>query len=280
MKNLPLVFLVVAALGSVSSVPAQSLLFDFGPTAITTGSSKINSPGHVSAGISSSEITWNQIGTSDVSSGLKYGNNVDATGVAIDLGVETTSASNIIGFTSQPSNMLQGNNSAYSAGIYASDAPARDFIYNSANNEPWAIGTRISGLSAGVYNVYISGANTNAGDAGTMNFFAGSVGAGATTFDFNAVSTASATNAPSGSSSWSEGVNYVVFSISITAVQDLAIAVSGTGTGSGGRGFLNSLELVRTGDISSVPEPSVFAGIAGLAGLAASCMRRKKTSAR
>jgi hypothetical protein len=278
MKSLPLALLVIAELGSFAVVSAQSVLFDFGPTAITTGSSKINSPGHATGDVPAIQVTWNQIGTTDVSSGLKFGDNTAATGVAIDLGVETNSTSNIIGFSTQPNSSLQGNNGSYSAGIYTSDAPARDFIFNSANNEPWAIGARVIGLSQGVYNVYISGANTNSSAAGTMNFFAASVATGATTFDFNSAPTTSATNDPSGAASWTQGVNYAVFSVSVTSLQDLAIAVSGTGTGSGGRGFLNSLEVVRVGDISSVPEPASFAAIVGLAATGIIWRRRRRNA--
>ncbi|MFH1496406.1 MAG: hypothetical protein ABII82_01150 [Verrucomicrobiota bacterium] len=213
------------------------------------------------------------MGIADVASGLKYGDNSAATDVAIDLGVETGDATNIIGFSNNPTSSLQGNNAAYNAGIYVSDAPARDFIFVTGTN-PIAIGARVSGLSEGVYNVYISGANTNAAAAGTMNFFAASVGTGASTFDFISAGTASATNNPAGGAAWSAGVNYVLFSISITATQDLVIAASGTGASSGGRGFLNSLEVVRVGDLTGIPEPGAFAAIAGFFALGACCLRR------
>lgn len=273
MKTLPLALLLCTGLGSVSVTSAQSLLFDFGPTAITSGSSKLSSPGHVSGDVTGGEITWNQIGITDVTSGLKFGDNSAATGVGIDLGIETGDATNIIGFSSNPTSSLQGNNAAYNAGIYVSDAPARDFIFVTGTN-PIAIGARVSGLTEGVYNVYISGANTNASAAGTMNFYAAVVGSGATTFDFNSASTASATNDPTGGASWTAGVNYVMYSVSITATQNLVIAASGTGATSGGRGFLNSLEVVRVGDITNIPEPGTFAGLAGLIALGACCLRR------
>lgn len=274
MNTLPRIAGVSAGLLLASFVQAQSLLFDFGPTAATAAAAKTNSPGHASGAVVATDTRWNQVQTADVASGLRFGDDSTADGVAIDIGVETTSTSNIIDFSVQPTSTLQGSNGSYSTGIYnPSDSPARDFIFNSFNNEPWAIGVKVTGLAAGVYNVYVSGANTNAAAAGTMNFFASPVAGGATSFDFAALTGASATNLSSGAATWTEGVNYVVFSVSITSGDALALAASGTGASSGGRGFLNSLEVVRVGNI---PEPGAFAGVAGAAALAAVMVGRRR----
>lgn len=275
MNTPPRPFVLCLFLCATAPTFAQSMLFDFGSTAATSSAARLNSPGHAAGDVSASETTWNQVQTADISSGLKFSDGTAATGVGIDLGTETTSTSNIIGFLTQPNSSLQGTNPSYATGIYdPSDSPARDFIYNSANNEPWAIGLKLTGLEAGVYRIYINGANVHGASAGTMNFYASTLASGATTYDFSGATTLAATNLSSGASSWTAGVNYVVFSVTLTAGQDLAIAASGEGTSSGGRGFLNSLELVRVGNI---PEPGAFAVLAGACALlAAGCRRRNR----
>lgn len=261
MKPLPLTLAFTLSLAGATPAFPLSILVDFGPIAAGTGSAKLNSPGHATGDVSASETIWNQVQTADVASGLVFSDGSAATGVGIDIGTETTSTSNVIGFATQPTSSLLGNNGAYSTGIYGSaDAPARDFIFNSFNSEPWAIGLKVTGLAAGTYKVYVSGANVNGASAGTMNFFADAVAVGAGTFDFSAAPTGAATNLSSAAASWLVDVNYSVLTISISEGQDLALAASGTGTSSGGRGFLNSLEIVR---VSSIPEPGTYAVILG-----------------
>lgn len=273
MKPLPLTIAFTLALAGAAPAFSLSMLVDFGPVATGTESAKLNSPGHASGDVSALETSWNQVQTADVASGLVFADGSAANGVGIDIGTETTSSSNVIGFATQPTSSLLGNNGAYSTGVYGSaDAPARDFIFNSFNSEPWAIGLKVTGLAAGTYKVYVTGANVNGASAGTMNFFADALAFGAASYDFSAVPGVVATNLSSESATWSAGVNYAVMTVSISEGQALALAASGTGTSSGGRGFLNSLEIVR---VSSIPEPGAYATILG--GLAlAGCVAARR----
>lgn len=270
MKKLPLAIAFAAGLAVSPTAFSQSIFFDFGPNLPNSGAAQINSPGHAVGAALATETRWNQVQVADVSSGLRYSDNTLATGVGINIGVESTSTSNIIDFSLQPTSTSQGTHPSYSTGIYnPADSPSRDFIFNSFNSEPWAIGVKVTGLPAGTYLIYVSGANTNAPEAPAMNFYAAGIAGGAATFDFGALSGASASNLSSGAASWTEGVNYAVLSVSITAGQDLALAASGTGVTNGGRGFLNSLQIVP------IPEPGAYGAITGALALAGCVMVRR-----
>lgn len=244
---------------------AQTLMFDFGPTT-PTGANLTNSPGHFATAIPGTDTTWNLIGTSDVLSGLLYGNGTAATGVSIATGHESTASSNSLSFTVNPG-FSAALGSQVNSGIYIGDSVATDGIYHS-NTAAYAVGVQIGGLAAGQYEIYISGRNTNVNGSYAQRFYASASGA-STTFDFTSVPVFAVANS---GTAWAEGTTYARFNVTLTEGDVLNLATEGTGTSAAGRGFLNSVQIV------AVPEPSSM-GLLGF-GVLTLLLARKRTSSR
>ncbi|WP_309380245.1 PEP-CTERM sorting domain-containing protein [Cerasicoccus frondis] len=265
--------LILAA--GISAAPAfsQTMLFDFGPTTVT-GADLTNSPGHEDGGLTGADTSWNLVQVTDISSGLVTSTGT-ASAVGINLGVESTSSSNIINFGSQPSSSSQLGTQLFS-GVYSNTSVARDGIFNSFNSEPWAIGVKLDGLAAGEYNIYITARNTNTLTAQPTTVFGDAISNTDATFDYNSITGSSIANGTNSTSSgpytgFEEGGNYGFLTITLSAGQSLALAISGDGAGNDGRGFLNSIEIV------AVPEPSTYVTLmASLTLLGALAIRRKK----
>jgi hypothetical protein len=270
---------IAAAFAFATGASAQVLLLDFGanPNGTPSGANLTNSAYHTASG-NLTNTTWNQVRLADVTSGLIYGNTDAATGVSVNLGRNTTTGT-IIGLTSQPASELVGT--AVTTGVYAGNSAGRDGIFGTSTTNP-VVGIQVGGLSAGTYDVYVAARNTNTGNGQptySQNIFVGKT-ATATNFDYSGYATAGLTYTGSASqqttfvNSWVLGENYVKLSVTLAGGEYLNLAVEGRNASNVlDRGFLNSVQIV-----ASVPEPSTYAMLGGLAVLGVAILHRRRAA--
>ena len=259
MKSLPRIFsaaVMLAALGSAAQ--AQTVLLDFGSGTVANDA---NSPGHQRDPTRVSGLKWNQVSTTDVTS---IADQFDLpTGVAVDLGQETSGTSSIMSWTTTTVS-AQAGGAGVNSGVYAGQAGHSFTFANTSNAE---LGARISGLSAGKYVVYVSGRNTNTTVLTVPQAISFTTRPNSTAnFDYSALTSKTISNNDITSSTWQDGVHYVVSDeMTLAAGDDIILISKGTQTES--RGFLNSVEIV------AVPEPT-FVGLLGIAGIGMLARRR------
>jgi hypothetical protein len=143
---------------------AQVLMLDFGATATITNPG--NSPWHA-ANTGFTATTWNQVTNADVDSGLLFADGAAATGVTVNVGGSASaSALNVIDLAQVPTSNALGSSPASNTGIYAGNTVGRDGIFMTHAlagpvRNVGSVGVQVGGLSAGTYDIYISGRNTN-----------------------------------------------------------------------------------------------------------------------
>jgi len=244
MKPIPVSVLLLSPLLALSA-NATVLMLDFGPTTVTTPANLINSPYHTVNGAAGT--SWNKVSNAsntdgavpDITSGLLFSDGSVATGVGVNLGVATGTT---LGLSTQPNkNTALGSN--YNTGIYSGDSVGKDGVFLSTNV---AIGLQVTGLTAGIYDVYLATRNTSFSGGQTQTSYVGT-GAAGVDYDYSgyvnsALVFASGAAAPT---TWVQGESYVKLTVNLTAGQALNIAVAGNAD----RGFLNAVQIV------SVPEP-------------------------
>jgi hypothetical protein len=272
----PVVPLKLAALAvgicfSVLADPlhAAPLMLNFtsSGTAVTNVSPTFDarvSAGHAAGAISLTDVSWNNLQTGDVSSGLIWGDGTAADGIAVNLGV-SPSGSNVINFANNPSSV--GLGTTVTAGIYSDTRVARYGIWGGGSaGQNIALGVRIDGLVAGTYQIYVTGKNTNSSNNLAAIFYASAAGLAAT-YDFSAITnTANVANTTGNSAAYAVDVNYGLLTVTVGTGQSLFLATEGTTAEQ--RGFLNSLQIV------AVPEPSSLLLVSG--GLLAGLWRRRR----
>lgn len=236
------------------AVPAASLMFDFGQTAVTAADAT-KSPGHASGAVPAGEITWNQI-TADKAA-LVYGDGSAAVGIAIDIGRSAAGVDTIDfndnGFTSSA---LGG---AANVGIYSGTSPVKDgFFGGSGNANNLSLGVRVDGLPAGNYSILVHGRNTSQGQSACPERFYAMTGPSATTFSFSLtnLNLVIANSFPANTTSFVAGDNYGKFVLKLTAGQSLFIASEGT-TSVEWRGFLNTLQITPATEVDLAPRVTV-----------------------
>lgn len=262
--------------GLSSTASAMSLLLDFGSTpGIVADAQAANSPAHATGAVPATERTWNLVTTADISSGLLFSNNTAATGISLNIAVETAIGSNILDFNaanSVNSTSLTGSFATSLGSIYGTataDGPAKDGIFrnNTGNADNAAIGFRLDGLAAGTYTIYYIGRNTNTATVRPQAFYT-AVGNSSSTFNFTGLTGTTLSNSlTSGNDTFIAGDNYNSVTFTIETGQSFFFAAEGT-TGTEGRGFLNTIEIVQ------VPEPSV--ALLGAASAGLMLVRRKR----
>ena len=268
------------------STEAASLLLDFGtgtPSGGTSGVATLadaeKSPGY-SAHVG--ETTYNY-GNSSTSSSLLYGDGSPATGVTVTIAAESTIGNNVINFASGPAlnyTGVTGTGVTVPGSAYAGNSPARQAVFRngSTGSNNSAMGTAISGLSAGTYSIYMVGRNTNSGaNDAPANFFLSVIGGGTpASFIFDGAgnttqltASASHTVASLNGAAFESGVTHVEF-LNVTIAEGETLLLATEGTGADPRGFINSLEIV------AVPEPSM--ALLPLASIGLIAMRRRRVA--
>lgn len=239
--------LLASLVAALSAIPASGsiLMLDFGPTS-PDGTHLTNSPYHTVAGAGFTDTSWNKIEKVDVSS-LTWSDGSTATGVTVNLGAApATGTPTVVNYATQPATS-SGLGTVVTAGIYAGTSVGRDGIFGAAGQ---SLGIQVTGLAAGVYEIFIIGRNTNLSDSVTRSY----IGAGVAgdNFDFSTLTpiTINYTNLTS-TAAWTEGVNYSKHTITLAAGEALNIATQGTDAANQFRGFMNSIQIVQ-----QVPEPS------------------------
>ena len=258
---------------SQNSATAQSLLLDFGPTAVASPYLTLD-PGHNLGAISGTDTSWNVLTTSATTSSLNYGDGTAASGLTLALGEEATAGNNIISYSTPIGKLtLAGSGGAVSGqtnllgvgSIYgdnsSSTAVGRDgFFGDGTATAGNAIGLRLDGLASGSYAVYIMARNVNSDAASyPMNIYS-TVGASAGTFNFSSLTANPEANtgytalAYTGQyNTFANGENYVSINVTIGSGNSLFLAVDGGNNTIDSRGFLNMVEVV------AVPEPATWA---------------------
>lgn len=242
-------YLLASLVAALSAIPASGsiLMLDFGPTTVS-GADQLNSPYHTVAGAGFTDTSWNKIEKTDVSS-LSWSNGAVATGVTVNIGVapETVTPTVVNYATTPNSSSALGTLWPSGGGIYAGTSVGRDGIFGVAGQ---SLGIQVTGLAAGIYEIFVVGRNTNTGNT-IANSFVGA-GVAGENFDFSGLTpiSISYTGATS-TAAWVEGVNYSKHTITLAAGQALNIATQGTDTDSQKRGFMNSIQIVQ-----QIPEPS------------------------
>ncbi|MEO0966271.1 MAG: PEP-CTERM sorting domain-containing protein [Planctomycetota bacterium] len=243
---------LAGTLAACTALPAAGavLMLDFGPT-VAAGGSLTNSPYHTEDS-SFTDSTWNTIGLADEVS-LFYADGSSATGVALDLG--SVVGGSTIDLSDQPGK-TNALGSATFTGVYSGTSVGKDGIFDGNAGNATRVGAQITGLDAGIYDVFVTARNTNVGDSShTTTTF---VGAGVAGVDYDsALYSSQSLTYPSFSSftaDWVDGENYVKQTVTVMPGEAINIAVAGTPTAD--RGFLNSIQIVL------VPEPASLALVA------------------
>jgi hypothetical protein len=244
-------------LASISILPAQILILDFGPTT-TLDADKTNLP--YNTGISSS-ASFNTITAAAATSGLTFADGTSDSSLSLTFGGGNGSVANFplgnnpgtgpghVGYN--PGLTGSGN----STGIYAGTSAARDGFFvttDSGGGGQTTLGVSIGGLAAGTYDIFLGGKNTNSG-ATSEAFFSTVTSATPATQDTSSLIGATVTN--TGTTSFIQGNNYVELTETITAGQSLNIYATGLTTSTDERAFLNYAEIVS---VATVPEPQSY----------------------
>jgi len=243
MKSYLLVPLIVAV--SALSSSGSILMLDFGATDVTlTPAMLTNSPYHTAAGAGFTDTSWNMVQTADVSV-LKYSDGTAATGVSVNLGV-APNGSTTVNLATQPSTSSTLG-TVINTGIYAAGSVGRDGVFGSTAGH--SLGIQVTGLTAGTYDIYIVGRNTNISDSVAKSYAV--TGAAGVNFDFSGPTpvTINYSNLTP-TASWQDGVNYSHHTVVVAEGSALNIATQGSGVEN--RGFLNSIQIVQ-----QIPEPAV-----------------------
>lgn len=265
-KPTRILLLALSAFGLSAALQAQVLQLDFGPT-VVTGTSQTNSPYHTANGTFTDTI-WNQVQAVDIAAnGLVWSDGTTATGISVNIGA-TTAPGTALSLANTPSrNDAMGIST--NTGIYAGTSVGTDGLFTGNGGNTRAVGVQIAGLSTGTYSVYITARNTSLGAQTQIVYADKASSAGNFNFGTYANQTLTYANSSAFTSSWVAGENYTVFTISITSGEVLNLASLGVSE----RGVLNSVQIV-----SSVPEPSSYALLAGAGGLFITAIHRKRRS--
>lgn len=161
---------------------------------------------------------------------------------------------------------------AFNEGHYAGNVAGKDGLFSGTAAQDISIGVRLEGLSAGSYELYLVGRNTNTIQLRTMDVFVSVLDAGTNAYDFSGAESKAILNdlTSNSASQWQEGHDYVAWAVDIAEGESLFIAFDGRDGSNDSRGFMNSIQIVQ------VPEPSSVALLGGIACLGAAVYVRQR----
>jgi hypothetical protein len=194
-----------------------------------------NSPGHALGGIPGTN--WNLI-TGDTAGGI-VNSRGEQTAVAVELGKSAPDSQAIDWNAGGFGTISRGT--AFNGGLYAGNASSAMFASDGKDSRV-DLGVRISGLTEGIYDAFVTAKNTNVQLLEQYNVYALAVDAdsGATAYgDVTPTLLAHGLDA-----AWRHRESLVAETIAIGANQDLVIVVEGLTAGEM-RGFINTLEIVK-----------------------------------
>jgi hypothetical protein len=218
-------------LGAGYTSPDAGISLNFG--AIVANNA--NSPGHALAGLPG--VNWNLI-VGDTATGI-VNSRGEQTGVSVDIGKSVPDSQSIDWNASGFGTISSGTQ--LNTGLYAGNTSSAMFV-NDGKDSQVDLGVRISGLTEGIYDAFVTAKNTNAQLLEQFNIYAFAVDAntGSTAYDdATPVLLAHGIDVV-----WRHRESVVAETIEIGANQDLVIVVEGLTAGEM-RGFINTLEIVK-----------------------------------
>jgi hypothetical protein len=268
----PLVALLILV---ASPLYAASINFDVGTNQGT--STVARGPAYSADGgeatLSDSQTVWTSIAADDTT--LFYTDGSAATGVALNLGLETTTTSQILDLNSTGTIGSTGS----SAPVGNSGPPShldhrmgRDYLRSSTSS--LAFGAQVIGLPAGSYYVYVIADNLFSSTVLQMTSYVGVTTAGSTTIDYSGFASEIHENNPASHASpttWLFGDNYARYNLVIQAGDAINIVIDdglNLSTLAATNSILNGIQIV------AVPAPAALPG--GLFIFAALLMRRRR----
>lgn len=254
-KNITAVIMAVALCVASSAHADVVLQLDFGNAGTYVGNL-------APAGVS--DTIWNGVPNGDVFSGLVYGDGSAATGISVELGAAVTPG-NAINFLTDDARSDAGNIEDQGVAIYDTDL-TDDWVFDSSNAD---LGARITGLAAGVYDVYAVTREPNqltrTYDVGIGTFAAAdanNISSGSAQLTTTAVGDAT------GATAFIAGQNFAVTRVTITDSTDfIGIVVDPTNERFA---TLGAVQIVGV----AVPEPSSLA-LLSIGGLGFILRRRR-----
>ncbi|BBO31216.1 FAD-dependent oxidoreductase [Lacipirellula parvula] len=218
-------------LGAAYKSPDAGISLNFGAVVANNA----NSPGHALGGIPGEN--WNLI-SGDVAGGI-VNSRGEQTAVAVNLGKSAPDAQSIDWNAGGFGTILKGT--SFNTGLYAGNASSAMFV-NDGKDSRVDLGVRVSGLTEGIYDAFVTAKNTNAQLLEQYNVYALAVDAdsGATAYgDVTPILLSHGIDV-----AWRHRESVVAETIKIGANQDLVIVVEGLTAGEM-RGFVNTLEIVK-----------------------------------
>jgi len=251
-----------------ATAECATLMLDFGGSTTTGSGQGAVGPGHFEGLLTAADDVWNPIGTSDTSS-LVFSNGSPATGVSLDLGGETGTTTDVIGW----SETRFATRNPGDGGLldYQKNNVVRDYTRTNYSSTV-AMGYRVTGLSPGLYYVYAAADDTyhlpGAGNNTSFEVFLGTQTGGADT-DYSGFISDVLENVDA-SGSYVRGDNYSRTLVKLGAGESLVIASERRGP-SDGRGQMNALQIMP------IPEPAALAiwSLLGVLAAAAGWRRRR-----
>ncbi|QNN22721.1 LamG domain-containing protein [Planctomycetales bacterium ZRK34] len=267
--------LIALAVFAVAPLHAASLNFDLSND--EGNSSAARGPAYSADGgeatLVDGETLWNQITADDTT--LFYTNGVTATGVAINLGLETNTTSQILDLDSAGSIVSTGSSAAVGNSgppSHLANRMGRDYLRSGTTN--LAFGAQVTGLAAGWYSVYIIADNPYSSTVLQMNSYVGVTSGSSTTVDYSSFTSELLENNPashSSPSSWLLNDNYARYDLIIEAGDAINIIIDdgfNVGSSSATNSILNGIQIIAT------PTPAALPG--GLVIFASMLMRRRR----
>ncbi|MAT70238.1 MAG: hypothetical protein CMJ58_12030 [Planctomycetaceae bacterium] len=218
-------------LGATFTSPDAGIALSFG--GVQNGSA--NSPGHALGGLPG--VRWNLV-AGDVAGGI-VNTRGGTTGVSVDLGKSGVD-DDVIDWDATGFGTIS-TGSAYNSGLYAGNASSALFVSDGKDSRV-DIGVRISGLSDGVYDAFLTAKNTNTSDSEQYNVFSLVVDAASGATDYAGLDPLALTH--DSDATWRNHDSLVADTFTIAGAQDLVLIVEGVSAGEL-RGFLNTLEIVK-----------------------------------